>query len=104
MNNNPVKIIFGGVAIGPGMGRHFPDEESIAKVYQLPEEGGCTTIDTGRLYPGSEEWMDDTICPIAENDSRSKSLTFGKALFHQNLSLGPEILLSQKSLAGVPGL
>ncbi|KAJ6518774.1 aldehyde reductase [Mycena sanguinolenta] len=60
MTSNPVKIIFGGVAIGPGMGRDFPDEESIAKVYQLLEEGGCTTIDTGRLYPGSEEWMGKT--------------------------------------------
>ncbi|KAF7370608.1 alcohol dehydrogenase [Mycena sanguinolenta] len=56
--NSNLKI-FGGVAVDPGMGIHFPDEESIAKVYQLLQEGGCTSIDTGRLHPISE-WMGKT--------------------------------------------
>ncbi|KAF7378163.1 Aldehyde reductase [Mycena sanguinolenta] len=60
MTSNPVKIVFGGAAIGPGMAMDFPDEESIEKVYQLLERGGCSTIDTARAYPGSEEWMGKT--------------------------------------------
>ncbi|KAJ6459516.1 aldehyde reductase [Mycena sanguinolenta] len=60
MTSNPVKLVFGGAAIGPGMGLVFPNEESIEKVYQLLERGGCNTIDTSRAYPASEEWMGKT--------------------------------------------
>ncbi|KAK7018463.1 aldehyde reductase [Favolaschia claudopus] len=58
MSSTPVKAVFGGFPIGPG--QYFPDEESIQKVYQLLEEGGCDTIDTARLYGPSEEWMGKT--------------------------------------------
>ncbi|KAJ6516480.1 aldehyde reductase [Mycena sanguinolenta] len=60
MADNSVKIVFGGAVIGPGMAMVFPDEESIEKVYQLLERGGCDTIDTARAYPNSEEWMGKT--------------------------------------------
>ncbi|KAJ7204629.1 NADP-dependent oxidoreductase domain-containing protein [Mycena haematopus] len=60
MASSLVKIVYGGAALGPGMGLAFPDEESIEKVYKILEAGGCDTIDTARLYPGSEEWMGKT--------------------------------------------
>ncbi|KAF7354793.1 alcohol dehydrogenase [Mycena sanguinolenta] len=60
MSSKSVTIVFGGAAIGPGMAKVFPDEESIEKVYQLLEQGNCDTIDTARFYPGSEEWMGKT--------------------------------------------
>ncbi|KAK7018462.1 aflatoxin B1 aldehyde reductase member 4 [Favolaschia claudopus] len=53
-----VKAVFGGYPFGPG--RYFADEESILKVYQLLEEGGCDTIDTARIYGPSEEWLGRT--------------------------------------------
>ncbi|KAJ6499159.1 NADP-dependent oxidoreductase domain-containing protein [Mycena sanguinolenta] len=53
-----VKAVFGGYSIGPG--KYFPDEETIEKAYQLLEEGGCTTIDTARIYGNSEEWIGKT--------------------------------------------
>ncbi|KAK7018456.1 aflatoxin B1 aldehyde reductase member 4 [Favolaschia claudopus] len=57
-STSAVKAVFGGYPFGPG--RYFSDEESIQKVYQLLEEGGCDTIDTARLYGPSEEWMGKT--------------------------------------------
>ncbi|KAJ7239799.1 NADP-dependent oxidoreductase domain-containing protein [Mycena haematopus] len=55
---NAPKTVFGGFPIGPG--KSFPDEESIEKVYQLLEEGGCNIIDTARIYGNSEEWLGKT--------------------------------------------
>ncbi|KAJ6516495.1 aldehyde reductase [Mycena sanguinolenta] len=60
MTSNPVKIVFGGAAFGPGVAKAFTDKESIEKVYQLLERGGCDTIDTARAYLDSEEWMGKT--------------------------------------------
>ena len=37
--------------------KYFPERESIEKVYQLLEEGGCNTIDTTRVYGDSQEWL-----------------------------------------------
>ncbi|KAF7347255.1 Aldo-ket-red domain-containing protein [Mycena venus] len=60
MASNSPKIVFGGAPIGPGTNFGFPDEESIEKVYKLLEEGGCDTIDTARIYWGSEDWLGKT--------------------------------------------
>jgi aryl-alcohol dehydrogenase-like predicted oxidoreductase len=59
MTSNPVKAVFGGAPIGPGLSLAFVDEDSIEKAYKL-EEGGCDTIDTARLYGSSEEWIGKT--------------------------------------------
>ncbi|KAK7013322.1 aldehyde reductase [Favolaschia claudopus] len=61
MSSLPVKAIFGGQSIG--VGKAFPDAQSIERVYQLLEEGGCDTIDTSRLYGDSEEWLGKTGAP-----------------------------------------
>ncbi|KAK7022090.1 aldehyde reductase [Favolaschia claudopus] len=58
MSTQFVKAVFGGFPLGPGM--PFADEESIEKVYKLLEEGGCTAIDTARIYGASEEWLGKT--------------------------------------------
>ncbi|KAJ7167091.1 aldehyde reductase [Mycena filopes] len=55
------KLVFGGGPIGPDSPfPYFPDEASIAEVYKLLEAGGVDTIDTARLYGGSEEWIGKT--------------------------------------------
>ncbi|KAJ7770048.1 hypothetical protein B0H16DRAFT_1715673 [Mycena metata] len=55
------KIVFGRGPIGPsGRLPSFPDEESIEKLYKLLEECGVDTIDTGRVYGVSEEWIGKT--------------------------------------------
>ncbi|KAK7063684.1 aldehyde reductase [Favolaschia claudopus] len=58
MASPKVKAVFGAASIGDG--RYFSDEESLQKIYQLLEEGGCDTIDTARLYGNSEEWLGKT--------------------------------------------
>ncbi|KAJ7711867.1 NADP-dependent oxidoreductase domain-containing protein [Mycena olivaceomarginata] len=60
MTSNPVKAVFGGTPIGPGLSLAFVDEDSIEKAYKLLEEGGCDTVDTARLYGSSEEWIGKT--------------------------------------------
>ncbi|KAK7063691.1 aldehyde reductase [Favolaschia claudopus] len=51
-----VKLVCG----GGGLPDQFPTEEITEKMYQLLEAAGCTTIDTGRAYGKSEEWLGQT--------------------------------------------
>jgi hypothetical protein len=58
MARREIKSVFGGGPIGEG--KDFPDAPMIEQLYRLLEEGGCHTIDTGRLYSNSEEWIGKT--------------------------------------------
>lgn len=58
MNSKGIKPIFGGGPIGEG--KDYPSVPIIEELYQLLQEGGCNTMDTGRLYSNSEEWIGKT--------------------------------------------
>jgi hypothetical protein len=58
MTSKGLKPVFGSGPIGEG--KDFPKVSMIEKLYTLLKEGGCTTIDTGRLYSNSEEWIGKT--------------------------------------------
>lgn len=48
----PIKAIFGGASIGP---KNYPTDESVSTLLTTLKNAGVTTIDTARIYPGSEE-------------------------------------------------
>ena len=58
MASSGLKPIFGGGPIGEG--KDFPSVPIIEELYKLLQDCGCKTIDTGRLYSNSEEWIGKT--------------------------------------------
>ena len=58
MAGRELKTVFGGGPIGEG--KDFPDVFAIEELYKLLREGGCSIIDTSRLYSNSEEWIGKT--------------------------------------------
>ncbi|KAF2021137.1 Aldo/keto reductase [Aaosphaeria arxii CBS 175.79] len=47
-----IKIIYGGASLNPG---YYPTDEGVQELLAVLKEEGVTTIDTARLYAGSEE-------------------------------------------------
>ena len=54
-----LKPVFGGACIGTAYGG-FTDEAAIKELYEALLQHGVTTIDSARLYGGSEEWLGRT--------------------------------------------
>ncbi|KAF2172491.1 hypothetical protein M409DRAFT_17725 [Zasmidium cellare ATCC 36951] len=48
-----IKVVFGCGGVNPGRG--FSTEEAVKEAFDILEKGGCTILDTARLYGQSEE-------------------------------------------------
>jgi len=56
MSTVPIKPVFGGTYLH----KRFAPESVTEDIYKRLEEGGCNTIDIGRIATGIEEWIGKT--------------------------------------------